>query len=125
MRTSTTTGPDDQIDCTLVFDEVKTFVRAELGLTVVNSENITIILTNRLTPHSILPIECSSYMNFTLQEALIINGNFYQVKGFGLTMDNMDIFYILQIIQREPTHLVPHLFQEPPCKHYTSSIRSP
>ncbi|XP_072931349.1 protein SCAI [Epargyreus clarus] len=108
--------PDDQIEWTLVLDEVKAFVRAEPGVAVVNAENIAIILTHRLTPHSIPPIERSSYMNLKLQEALIIGSNSYQVKFSELTMD---MFRILQIIEREPTGDVPHLFEEPPRNRYT------
>lgn len=70
---TSTYEPDDQMEWTLVLDEIKAFVKAESAVAVLHAEsNAPVVLTNRLGPLSAPPVDGSSPMCLSLQEILIV-----------------------------------------------------
>ncbi|KAL0803225.1 hypothetical protein ABMA28_017309 [Loxostege sticticalis] len=110
-----TYDPDDQVEWTVVVDEVKAFIHAEPVVSVVNTDNQTMILSHRLSPLITPPVERSSQMNLSLQEIVIVGSSSQQVKFSELTMD---MFRMLQTLEREPSGDVQHIFDESPRSRF-------
>ncbi|RVE50491.1 hypothetical protein evm_004820 [Chilo suppressalis] len=113
-----TYDPDDQVEWTVVVDEVKAFIHAEPVVAVIDHENYSVIISNRITPLTTPAIEKTPQMNLTLQEVLIVGSSSQQVKFSELTMD---MFRMLQTLEKEPTGEVQHNFDESPRARYTST----
>ncbi|CAB0042952.1 unnamed protein product [Trichogramma brassicae] len=110
---STTYEPDDQVEWNLVLDEIKAFVKAESAVGVLHSEtNAPVTLTHRLGALSSPPIERSPPMCLSLQEILIVGNCADQVKFSELSMD---MFRMLQTLEREPRDDPQHLHDTSPA----------
>ncbi|XP_063837575.1 protein SCAI [Ostrinia nubilalis] len=117
-----TYDPDDQVEWTVVVDEVKAFIHAEPIVSVVNTDNQTMILSHRLSPMVTPPVERSPQMNLSLQEILIVGSSSQQVKFSELTMD---MFRMLQTLEREPSGDIQHIFDESPRQRFMSTPSAP
>lgn len=109
---SSTYVPDDQLEWNLVLDEIKAFIKAESAVGVLHAEtNQPLILTHRLGPMTSPPVELSPPMCLTLQEILIVGNCADQVKFSELSMD---MFRMLQTLEREPRDDPNHLHDASP-----------
>lgn len=97
--------PDDQLEWSLVLDEIKGFVSADGLVTVVHADTSPVVLSHRLSPLTTPPVERSALMSLTLQEILIVGNCCEQVKFSELTMD---MFRMLQTLEREPQEEMNH-----------------
>lgn len=93
---TSTYEPDDQLEWTLVLEEIKSFIKADGLVSVLHADSNTIVLSHRLSPMTTPPVEKSSMMNLTLQEILIIGNSADQVP-FSLLFHASDILYSSQI----------------------------
>ncbi|XP_023248332.1 protein SCAI [Copidosoma floridanum] len=110
---SSTYEPDDQVEWNLVLDEIKAFVKAESAVGVLDADtNAPIVLTHRLGPLTSPPVERSPPMCLSLQEILIIGNQTDQVKFSELSMD---MFRMLQTLEREPRDDPNHLHDASPA----------
>ncbi|EEB18750.1 conserved hypothetical protein [Pediculus humanus corporis] len=109
---TSTYEPDDQLEWTLVLDEIKSFIKADGLVSVLHSDSNAIVLSHRLSPMTTPPVERSSIMNLTLQEILIIGNSADQVKFSELTMD---MFRMLQTLEREPQEDFNHIYDATPA----------
>ncbi|XP_075990581.1 protein SCAI isoform X1 [Anticarsia gemmatalis] len=113
-----TYDPDDQLEWTVVVDEVKAFIQAEPVLTVMHPDNYPVILTHRLNPQITPPVERNPMMTLSLQEVVIVGSTSHQVKFSELTMD---MFRMLQTLEREPTGDVQQLFDDSPRQKFNTT----
>ncbi|XP_013136550.1 PREDICTED: protein SCAI [Papilio polytes] len=113
-----TYDPDDQIEWTVVMDEVKAFIVAEAAVTVLHPDNYPIVLSHRLNIMSVPPPERPSVATLKLQEAVIVGSVSQQVKFSELTMD---MYRILQTLEWEPTGEMPQVYNESPRYRYASA----
>ncbi|KAM3968793.1 protein SCAI [Aphomia sociella] len=117
-----TYDPDDQMEWTLVVDEVKAFIHAEPVVTVIHPDNYTVILSHRLSQLTTPPVERSPQMTLSLQEVLIIGSSSQQVKFSELTMD---MFRMLQTLEREPSGEIQHIYDDSPRQRFISTPNAP
>ncbi|KAJ8687938.1 hypothetical protein QAD02_023733 [Eretmocerus hayati] len=108
---SSTYEPDDQVEWNLVLDEIKAFVGAESAVEVLES-NIPVVLTHRLGQNDSPPVDRSTPPCLSLQEILIVGNCADQVKFSELSMD---MFRILQTLEREPREDLNHLHDASPA----------
>ncbi|XP_043514134.1 protein SCAI isoform X1 [Frieseomelitta varia] len=109
---TSTYEPDDQLEWNLVLDEIKAFVKAESAVGVVHSDSNPVILTHRLGPQTSPPVERTPPMCLSLQEILIVGNCADQVKFSELSMD---MFRMLQTLEREPRDDPNHLHDASPA----------
>ncbi|XP_071556080.1 protein SCAI [Temnothorax longispinosus] len=109
---TSTYEPDDQLEWNLVLDEIKAFVKAESAVGVLHSDSNPIVLTHRLGPQTCPPVERSPPMCLSLQEILIVGNCADQVKFSELSMD---MFRMLQTLEREPRDDPNHLHDASPA----------
>ncbi|KAL0121207.1 hypothetical protein PUN28_008707 [Cardiocondyla obscurior] len=109
---TSTYEPDDQLEWNLVLDEIKAFVKAESAVGVLYSDSSPMVLTHRLGPQTCPPVERSPPMCLSLQEILIVGNCADQVKFSELSMD---MFRMLQTLEREPRDDPNHLHDASPA----------
>ncbi|XP_030040307.1 protein SCAI [Manduca sexta] len=117
-----TYDPDDQVEWTLVVDEVKAFIQAEQVVTILHPDNYAVVLSHRLGSDSVPSIERSSQMAYNLQEAMIIGNRKYQVKFSELAID---MFRIIQTLERDPIENAQHIYDESPRQRFASTPNAP
>ncbi|CAK1588039.1 unnamed protein product [Parnassius mnemosyne] len=111
-----TYDPEDQIEWTVVLDEVRAFIIAESVVSVIHPENYTIVLSHRLNVMCVPPPERLTQTSISLQEAVIVGSISQQVKFSELTMD---MYRILQTLEWEPTGDMPQIYTESPRYRFT------
>ncbi|XP_014664442.1 PREDICTED: protein SCAI-like [Priapulus caudatus] len=105
--------PDDQLEWSLVLGEIKGFVEADNLAKVLDTDLNALVLTHRLSPLNLPPIEKGMPVPFTLQEILIIGNCAEQIKFSELTLD---MYRMLQTFEREPQEEVsPQMFDQSPA----------
>nr|CAD7569492.1 unnamed protein product [Timema californicum] len=109
---TSTYEPDDQLEWSLVLEEIKSFIKADGVVSVLHADSNTIVLSHRLSPLTTPPVEKSPIMNLTLQEILIVGNCNDQVKFSELTMD---MFRMLQTLEREPQEDFNHIYDSSPA----------
>lgn len=67
-------------------------------------------------------MERSPQMNLTLQEVLIVGSSSQQVKFSELTMD---MFRMLQTLEREPSGELQHMYDDSPRQRFISTPSAP
>uniref|UniRef100_A0A182PLV3 Protein SCAI n=1 Tax=Anopheles epiroticus TaxID=199890 RepID=A0A182PLV3_9DIPT len=92
--------PEDQLEWSLVLEEIKGFIKAESAVAVLHADTNPIVLSHRLSPLTTPPCERTPHMTLSLQEILIVGSACEQAKFSELTMD---MFRMLQTLEREPT----------------------
>ncbi|XP_049545809.1 protein SCAI isoform X1 [Anopheles darlingi] len=102
---TTTYEPEDQLEWSLVLEEIKGFIKAESAVAVLHADTNPIVLSHsgsgsRLSPLTTPPCERTPHMTLSLQEILIVGSACEQAKFSELTMD---MFRMLQTLEREPT----------------------
>lgn len=80
------------------------------------------ILAFRLSPLNTPPVERSPLMNLTLQEVVIVGSSSQQVKFSELTMD---MFRMLQTLEREPSGESQHMYDDSPRQRFISTPSAP
>ncbi|KAF7410091.1 hypothetical protein HZH68_004472 [Vespula germanica] len=108
---TSTYEPDDQLEWNLVLDEIKAFVKAESAV-ILHSDSDPVVLSHRLRPQTSPPVERSPPMCLSLQEILIVGNCADQVKFSELSMD---MFRMLQTLEREPRDDPNHLHDASPA----------
>ncbi|ENN79886.1 hypothetical protein YQE_03705, partial [Dendroctonus ponderosae] len=109
---TSTYEPDDQIEWSLVLDEIKAFIASDSLVSVLHADTNPIVLSHRLSPLTTPPVEKSQYMNLTLQEILVVGSATEQVKFSELTMD---MFRMIQTLEREPQEDFNHIYDASPA----------
>ncbi|KAI5644827.1 protein SCAI domain-containing protein [Phthorimaea operculella] len=123
MEYGNTYDPDDQIEWNVVVDEVKAFIQAEPVVSVLHPDNYPVVLSHRLSSVTTPPLmERSQQMNLSLQEVLIVGSSSQQVKFSELTMD---MFRMLQTLEREPSGEVPQMYDDSPRQRFISTPNAP
>ncbi|XP_048488531.1 protein SCAI [Plutella xylostella] len=118
-----TYDPEDQMEWSVVVDEVKSFVKAEPAVMVLTDDNFPVTLSHRLTALTSAPVERSHLMTLTLEEIVIIGSRSEQVKFSELTMD---MFRILQTLERESREdFLPTYDGSPRARGYPSTPGAP
>ncbi|KAI1289391.1 Protein SCAI [Halotydeus destructor] len=92
--------PDDQLEWTMVLTEIRSFIEADNLTTVIDLDNIPMVLSHRLSPATMAPSEKIAASHLSLQEIIIVGNVCDQVKFSELTMD---MFRMLQVLEREPS----------------------
>ncbi|XP_021190858.2 protein SCAI isoform X1 [Helicoverpa armigera] len=110
--------PDDQNEWRIVADEVRSFIKVEPVVSVHHPDEYVVILSHRLSPQVTPPVERTPSMILSLQEVLIIGSNSTQVKFSELTMD---MFRMMQTLEREPSGDIQHIYDESPRQRYPST----
>ncbi|KAJ8737458.1 hypothetical protein PYW08_000053 [Mythimna loreyi] len=107
--------PDDQNEWRIVADEVRTFINVETVVDVIHPREYSCLLSHRLSapigPPNAHALDKASPLSLSLREALIIGSNSTQLKFSELTMD---MYRIMQTLEREPNTDVNHLYDESP-----------
>ncbi|XP_055910169.1 protein SCAI isoform X2 [Eupeodes corollae] len=111
---TTTYEPEDHLEWSLVLEEIKGFIKAEAAVAVLHADSNPIILSHRLSPLTTPPCERSPHMTLSLQEILIVGSACEQAKFSELTMD---MFRMLQTLEREPTESSTHPLGGPHGMH--------
>lgn len=111
---TTTYEPEDHLEWSLVLEEIKGFIKAEAAVAVLHADSNPIILSHRLSPLTTPPCERSPHMTLSLQEILIVGSACEQAKFSELTMD---MFRMLQTLEREPTESATHPLGGPHGMH--------
>ncbi|XP_065352751.1 protein SCAI isoform X2 [Cloeon dipterum] len=109
---TSTYEPDDQLEWSLVLEEIKSFIKSDSVISVLHADSNPIILSHRLSPLTTPPVEKAPIMNLSLQEILIIGNCSDQVKFSELTMD---MFRMLQTLEREPQEDFNHIYDASPA----------
>lgn len=92
--------PDDQLEWSLVLSEIKAFIEADNLATVIDVDNLPVIISHRLNPlNTPPPLEKIPSIHLSLQEILIVGNVSEQIKFSELTLD---MFRMLQALEREP-----------------------
>ncbi|XP_063372690.1 protein SCAI [Cydia amplana] len=117
-----TYDPDDQMEWTVVVDEVKAFIQAEPVISVIHPDNHPVILSHRLSSLTTPPVERSPQMTLSLQEVLIIGSSSLQAKFSELTID---MFRMLQTLEREPSGQPQHMYDDSPRQRFISNPTLP
>ncbi|KAF9800681.1 hypothetical protein SFRURICE_015335 [Spodoptera frugiperda] len=110
--------PDDQNEWRIVADEVRSFIKVEPVVTVYHPQEFIVILSHRLSPQTTPQIERTSAMTLILQEVLIVGSNATQLKFSELTMD---MYRMMQTLEREPNGEAQHLYDESPRQRCAST----
>ncbi|XP_055319814.1 protein SCAI isoform X2 [Sitodiplosis mosellana] len=97
---TTTYEPEDQLEWSLVLEEIKGFIKAEAAVAVLHADSNPIVLSYRLSPLTTPPCERSPHMTLSLQEIIIVGSACEQAKFSELTMD---MFRMVQTLEREPS----------------------
>ena len=79
--------------------EIKAFVECDSFLSIIDGDSNSIVLSHRLSPLMIPPVERSPVMTLTLQQVIIVGNLSDQVKFSELTLD---MFRMVQTLEREP-----------------------
>ena len=79
--------------------EIKVFVESDTFLNVIDGDSNSLVLSHRLSPLMIPPVERSPVMTLSLQQVIIVGNLSEQVKFSELTLD---MFRMLQTLEREP-----------------------
>ncbi|CAG9558205.1 unnamed protein product [Danaus chrysippus] len=97
-----TYDPNDQLEWSKVLEEVRAFLVAEPGVTILDPDDKDKIVTvnGRINPLSIPPIERTAQMNLILRDAIIIGSGTQLVKFSELTID---MFRMVQVLEFEIT----------------------
>ncbi|CAH0386672.1 unnamed protein product [Bemisia tabaci] len=109
---ASTYEPDDQLEWALVLDEIKSFIKADGVVSILQSEANTVFLSHRLSALNTPPVERTPMMCYSLQEILIVGNCSDQVKFSELTMD---MFRMLQTFEREPQDEYNHIYDSSPA----------
>ncbi|XP_043476429.1 protein SCAI isoform X2 [Leptopilina heterotoma] len=109
---TSTYEPEDQVEWNLVLDEIKAFVKAEAAVGVLHTDVSPTVTSHRLGPLTSPPVERSPPMCLSLQEILIVGNCTDQVKFSELSMD---MFRMLQTLEREPRDDLNHLHDASPA----------
>ncbi|XP_034232212.1 protein SCAI [Thrips palmi] len=109
---TSTYEPDDQLEWSLVLEEIKSFIKADGIVNVIHADSNTVVLSHRLGPLTTPPCEKTTMMNLVLQEIIIIGNCNDQVKFSELTMD---MFRMLQTLEREPQDEFNHIYDSSPA----------
>ena len=96
---TSTYEPEDQLEWSLVLGEIKVFVESDTFLNVIDGDSNSLVLSHRLSPLMIPPVERSPVMTLSLQQVIIVGNLSEQVKFSELTLD---MFRMLQTLEREP-----------------------
>ncbi|CAB4070388.1 Protein SCAI,Protein SCAI homolog [Lepeophtheirus salmonis] len=104
--------PDDQLEWSLVLQEIKSFIEADSIVNVLDSDSNSIVLSHRLNPLITPPVEKSQIMVLSLQEAIIVGSCSEQVKFSELTLD---MFRMLQTLEREPQEDLAQIYDSSPA----------
>lgn len=96
---TSTYEPEDQLEWSLVLGEIKVFVESDTFLNVIDGDSNSLVLSHRLSPMMIPPVERSPVMTLSLQQVIIVGNLSEQVKFSELTLD---MFRMLQTLEREP-----------------------
>lgn len=119
-----TYDPEDQLEWKLVLDEIRSFIEADNVLAVISMNKMPLILSHRMTPLNVPPMEKVMPSHLVLQEILIV-GNCSDQVLFIIIIDNhhkhiinfffgpfqfkvkfseltLDMFRMLQALEREP-----------------------
>ncbi|XP_065214251.1 protein SCAI [Planococcus citri] len=110
---TSTYEPDDQMEWSVVLQEIKSFVAADTVVNILHADQNTIVLSHRLTPHTTPPVERSSAMTLTLQEIILIGNVNDQVKYSEMTID---MFRMIQTLEREKRHEDFNHTSDPPSR---------
>ena len=70
---------EDQMEWNLVLGEIKSFIEADNTINVVDPDSSSIVLSHRLTPLNVPPLEKGTPVYLTLQEVLIVGNCHEQV----------------------------------------------
>ncbi|XP_038216942.1 protein SCAI [Zerene cesonia] len=105
----TTYNADDQIEWTVVVDEVKAFLDAEPAVQILHTDVPIPDLSNRIHPDHTPYIERGPHMYLTLQDVIIVGSNTQQAKFSELTID---MYRILQVLEKEPIGPAPQILNE-------------
>ncbi|RWS28592.1 protein SCAI-like protein [Leptotrombidium deliense] len=104
--------PDDQMEWSLVLSEIKSFIESDNLITVIDVDNVPLVISHRLNPLNTPPLEKIPTSHLTLQEILIVGNVCDQVKFSELTLD---MFRMLQALEREPQEDINQLFDTSPA----------
>ena len=104
---SITYEPDDQLEWSMVLTEIKSFLEADAIMTVVDLDNMPLVIPHRLSPINTPPFEKVAISYFTLAEIIIVGNVCDQVKFSELTLD---MFRMLQVLEREPTDFTNQMY---------------
>ncbi|XP_050538417.1 protein SCAI [Daktulosphaira vitifoliae] len=110
---TSTYEPDDQLEWSLVLEEIKTFVKADSIVNVLHADQSNVTLSHRLTPLSTPPVEKSTMMNLSLQEIILIGNASEQVKFSEMTID---MFRMMQTLEREKNRDETNHVSDPPSR---------
>ena len=77
--------------------EIKVFVESDTFLNVIDGDSNSLVLSHRLSPLMIPPVERSPVMTLSLQQVIIVGNLSEQVKFSELTLD---MFRMLQTLER-------------------------
>ncbi|CAG7833839.1 unnamed protein product, partial [Allacma fusca] len=91
--------PEDQLEWSIVLSEIKAFIDSDSPVRVLDAVNSEVTLTHRLTNLTTPPLEKTPAMDLLLEEIIIVGNRQDQSKFSELTMD---MFRILQTLEREP-----------------------
>ncbi|XP_053214724.1 protein SCAI-like [Panonychus citri] len=112
---TSTYEPDDPLEWSVVLTEIKLFIESDNLVTVLDVDNITVVLSSRLGPHNTPPkepIPQTAFPQLTLQEILIVGNVCDQIKFSELTLD---MFRMLQVLEREPQEDINQLYDTSPA----------
>ncbi|XP_064457446.1 protein SCAI-like isoform X1 [Ornithodoros turicata] len=110
--------PEDQLEWSLVLGEIKSFIDADNLVNVVDLDSSSIVLSHRLSPLNVPPMEKVPATHLSLQEILIVGNccdqllDVPQVKFSELTLD---MFRMLQTLEREPQEDTTQLYDASPA----------
>ncbi|XP_046912223.1 protein SCAI [Dermatophagoides farinae] len=107
-----TYDPEDQLEWKLVLDEIRSFIEADNVLAVISMNKTPLILSHRMTPLNVPPMEKVMPSHLVLQEILIVGNCSDQVKFSELTLD---MFRMLQALEREPQEDVNQMHDTSPA----------
>ncbi|XKL60173.1 hypothetical protein PGB90_001189 [Kerria lacca] len=110
---TSTYEPDDQMEWSVVLQEIKSFVAADTVVNILHADQNTIVLSHRLSPQTTPPVERSSAMTLTLQEIILIGNVNDQVKYSEMTID---MFRMIQTLEREKRHEEFNHTSDPPSR---------
>ncbi|KAK7578269.1 hypothetical protein V9T40_010474 [Parthenolecanium corni] len=110
---NSTYEPDDQIEWSVVIQEVKAFLAAEAVVNILHSDQNAIVLSHRLTPRTTPPVERLAAMTLSLHEIIIIGNVTDQAKFSEMTID---MFRMIQTLEREKRNEEFNHTSDPPSR---------
>lgn len=108
---SATYEPDDQREWSMVLAEIKSFLEAYSILTVVDLDNVAMVMSHRLSAVNTPPYEKVAITHYSLAEIIIVGNVCDQVKFSELTLD---MFRMLQVLEREPLDYTNQMYGSSP-----------